>query len=340
MARAPKQEILNQDKLEIPKEYLRFATPASVALYRAERLKCNIIADIGCGIGGQAMAFAKICKKVIAVEIDEKQLEIAKENAKKLGIKNIEFVYGDALAIMTIEKVQKFKPDIIFCDTQRKESGERSIDDLQPDIKKLIDKYSFCKKIAIELPPFTKDLERLKENEFEKEFISLNGKLNRLTIYLNELKKSERSAIALPSETRLENRKTKKTEIADSAKGFKYIYIIDPAITMAELVNELGEEFKAKLLEIDGKTFFVSNEILKSAFLYGFRILEVCKHDFPVILENLKKLDAGQVVLRYNLKPEDYWKERNKYENELSGEKVIHLFANEEAVLCENLTEK
>src|SRR3989344_4350413 len=78
-------------------EDLRWATPEIVADYRAKRLKCQVIADLGCGIGFQALAFAKTCHKVYAVDVDHKKLNKAKKNAQLLGIKNIIFIHGDAL---------------------------------------------------------------------------------------------------------------------------------------------------------------------------------------------------------------------------------------------------
>jgi hypothetical protein len=42
-------------------------------------------------------------------------------------------------------------------------------------------------------------------------------------------------------------------------------------------------------------------------------------------------------VLRAKLAPEDYWKERKKYENGLKGKKIVHLFLLENAIICEKI---
>jgi predicted RNA methylase len=55
-------------------EGLQLATPEIVARYIAKRLKTNVIADLGCGIVGQVIFFAKECKKVYAVERDRKSV--------------------------------------------------------------------------------------------------------------------------------------------------------------------------------------------------------------------------------------------------------------------------
>ena len=76
MSRSPKQPILYQDKLKIPEKSLRFATPAVVASYRAEKLKCEKLVEIGAGIGGQTFAFAKTCKKILAFESNKENAGI------------------------------------------------------------------------------------------------------------------------------------------------------------------------------------------------------------------------------------------------------------------------
>jgi hypothetical protein len=339
--RAPKQGILYQEKLIAPKAYVRFSTPADAAKYRAERLKCNCIAEIGAGIGGQTIALAETCKKVIAVESNAEMFEILKKNVEILGLKNVELVLGDALADSVIKKIKSDKPDIVFCDTERPEKGKRSISDLKPDIWQLIEKYSkITDKIALEVPPFTNDLNRLTE-KYEKEFISSFGELNRLTLYFNKLKKVERSVVSLPSKARLEYREgTKQAELAETASIFSYLYTIDPAIPIAELVSELASElkYKAKIIEQNKKLYLVSKEKLESSFIEAYKILDVTENNFDSILSALKKLDAKSVVLRYSIPPLEYWNERKRYESKLSGSKKIHLFANNEAVLCESLS--
>ena len=336
--RAPKQGIIYQEKLIAPRHFVRFSTPADVALYRAERLKCNTLLEIGSGIGGQTIAFSKTCKKVIAVEMNPEQAEILTKNLAILGIKNVEVIADDAMKDSTVKQIKGFKPDIIFCDTERAESGERGIDGLKPDLRKFLEVYGkITDKIAMEIPPFTNDLDRLKE-DFEKEFISLYGELNRLTLYFNGLKKASTSAIALPSKTKIENKNAKKVELANSAGEFSYLYTIDPALFMAGLINELASQFKVQLIEMNKKSYLLSKEKIESDFLDGYKILAVCENKFEDILSELKKLDAKSVVLRYSVPPKEYWNERKRYESQLKGTRKVHLFVNREAVLCESLS--
>ncbi|MBI2667127.1 methyltransferase domain-containing protein, partial [Candidatus Woesearchaeota archaeon] len=103
MKESPQQKSLAKhplaNKLSFTPEDIRWATPDIVAKYRARRLFAHgkIIADLGSGIGFQTFAFAEKFEKVYAVEIDEEKIERAKTNANILGIKNIQFIHGDAL---------------------------------------------------------------------------------------------------------------------------------------------------------------------------------------------------------------------------------------------------
>ncbi|KAI8819926.1 RNA cap guanine-N2 methyltransferase-domain-containing protein [Fimicolochytrium jonesii] len=76
-------------------------TPEKVAEYQAQRLACDTIIDGFCGAGGNAIQFAKTCKKVIAIDIDPTKLRCARNNARIYGVEDkIEFVLGDVLEVL------------------------------------------------------------------------------------------------------------------------------------------------------------------------------------------------------------------------------------------------
>lgn len=51
--------------------------------------KKDVVVDAGTGAGALACALANICKKVITYEVRQEHIEVAKENIKFLGIKNV-----------------------------------------------------------------------------------------------------------------------------------------------------------------------------------------------------------------------------------------------------------
>jgi len=335
MTRANKKPISKSTNLVIPPEFVRFATPETVANYRAERLACNKILEIGAGIGSQTIAFSKTCAQVLGIEKNKERGEILKKTIEELQIKNVEVIIGDALDEDISRKIKEFKPEIIFCDTERKASGERKIDEIKPKPETVIKKYSkVTERIAIEIPPFTPDTELLGE-DFEKEFISIEGKLNRLTLYFNSLKKSEVSVVELPSQIRLEKREKRKINEVSSTKSFRYIHEINPAILLAEMIADLSKE-EMSLINFEKKKLLLSKSKIESPFLKRYQIIKTCSNE-EEIKKEIKKVGAGKVILRISINPEDYWKKRNFYENGLTGTKQVSIFGNSvELILAED----
>ncbi|MBN1157029.1 methyltransferase domain-containing protein [Candidatus Woesearchaeota archaeon] len=298
-------------------EDMRWATPKVVADYRAERLKCDVIADLCCGIGLQAFSFAEQCKNVYAVEIDERKLDCARKNAEVLGIKNIVFIKGNILDDAVIEKINE--SEIVFCDPERLASEDkRKVENIKPDIKELLDKYrNITDEICIEFPPQIKKISL----DCEKEYVSIDGRLNRLNLYFGSLKRSNLSAVSLPSKARIEAEKKERLRI--SSQICEHIYEVDSALVKSGLASGLN----AKLLYSGRNTYLTSDKVIESAFIVNsFFVSEVCDFEVREIRESLRRQGAKLVEIRFNVEPKDYWRIRNSFEKGLEGDKKLYLF--------------
>lgn len=83
--------------------------PAEDSMLLADNLKIkktDMVLDMGTGIGILAMIAAKKAENVLAVDINPKAIEIARENAILSKIKNIEFRISDLFS--NIRKNEKF----------------------------------------------------------------------------------------------------------------------------------------------------------------------------------------------------------------------------------------
>ncbi len=322
------------------KEGLQLATPEIVAKYIAKRLKTEIIADLGCGIGGQVIFFAKECKKVYAVERNPEKLEYAKRNCALYGVDNVEFILGDALSGDTKEKVSD--ADIIFSDPARPLSEkERTLENLEPPITGILKLYSdITQELAFHAPPQMPP-ERI-SLDCEREYLSLNGQLNRLTLYFGALKECERSAIVIPGEERL---------CSSNAPGIKegslfdHVYEPEPSVVKANLLSELARKIAETGKEIlfykgdEKRTLLTSSGLIDSPFFKDrYLVLGRTEMDIPGIKKILKSENAGKVVLRFDITPEKYWETRKKLEKDLSGTRTLHIFGfGNEVVVCEKI---
>jgi 16S rRNA G966 N2-methylase RsmD len=72
-------------------------TPEKIALHIANRfIGHKVIVDAFCGVGGNTIQFAKICDKVIAIDLDSTKIAYARHNAKIYNVlEKIEFIEGD-----------------------------------------------------------------------------------------------------------------------------------------------------------------------------------------------------------------------------------------------------
>ncbi len=347
------KRMYEEERLEYTKEDVRFGTPERVAIYRAERLKCSCLIEIGCSIGFQTFPFAANSGHVIAVEIDKRKIEIAKKNAAVLGIKNIDFVLGDALDKDTIAQIKELlteknlKVNAVFLDPERAESEqERTLDTLKPDIMKFIEIYSkFTKDIAIEFPPYIKKekLSRLPEHELE--YISVDNNLNRLTAYFGKLKKADVSLVILPEGRKIVKASSGKKLVANLTEittGYNYFYEINPALVVADVLIDALLQSKidpdeVKLFEHKTKRYLLCNKLLDKELFAAYDILTIIEADDDVIKNEIDKQKAGKVILHGNIKENEYFTLKNKFEKGLRGNKTLHVFIFEKAVICEKI---
>jgi len=109
-------------------------TPEAIALeWGRFALGCGVtrVADLGCGVGGNSIGFARAGLTVVAVERDAERLACAQHNARLYGVEDrITFVHGDAVAL-----APTCAADLWFCDPPWGEDWHRtavSPDDLSP----------------------------------------------------------------------------------------------------------------------------------------------------------------------------------------------------------------
>ncbi|KAG8858502.1 hypothetical protein FRB96_005173 [Tulasnella sp. 330] len=71
-------------------------TPERIADQIADRCRCDTILDAFCGVGGNAIALAKTCERVVALDTSPVRLALARHNAAIYGVESrIEFILAD-----------------------------------------------------------------------------------------------------------------------------------------------------------------------------------------------------------------------------------------------------
>jgi hypothetical protein len=239
-------------------------------------------------------------------------------NAIAYGATNVRFMQGNSLTDEVKKIVEDY--DILFSDPARKESEEeRRLETLLPSPLKVLKFYSSHENFIFDLPPQI-SLRKI-PSDWEKEFISLNGRITRFTSYFGDLRQHDRVAVALPSGAKfwsdepLEDYNC-RAEIK-STLLMDYIYIVDESLYYARLLKEFSEHTGIDYLQIGRRRTLATGNVT-SSFLQPFKVL--CKGSLEDIIKCFKEEGVSKVTLRFSMNPKEYWRMRSRIEKELKGD--------------------
>ncbi len=88
----------------------------------------ELVLDLYCGAGTIGLSMAEKAGKLIGVEIVPQAIENAKINAARMGVKNAEFICGDAGAAADELQKRGLRPDVVILDPPRKGCTEDTLD--------------------------------------------------------------------------------------------------------------------------------------------------------------------------------------------------------------------
>lgn len=306
-----------------------YSTPEIVGKFRSEKLKNNDIIDIGSGSGMQSIMFS-FDSNVTGIEKDRSRYLMSNIN-KKVYHSGANFINSDFF-----ELNYDYYNKIIFSDPLRpKTSNERTFSGLIPDPEIIIKKLNNIKGYVFDLPPQMK-WSNIKLNG-EKEYISINGNINRLTLYSNSISENNASAVMLPEKMQISGDPKDLNYNMENIKNDVYLYLPDISLIYSKLLYKIiNEDFH--LIYMDSKRYvFTGNENIKKFFGKKYNILSVT--DKNNILKELKKLNANKIFLRFNIDTDEYYKIKNDIDKSLLGDKNIFIFKNFNSYILTELIE-
>jgi SAM-dependent methyltransferase len=252
---------------------LEQATRLRVAALHAGRFTAaglHHIVDLGCGIGGDAMALAALGCEVTAVDSDEITAAIAAYNLAPFP--KVRVVHDVA------QNVQLGDADAAYLDPARRTSGHTNTkrltnpDDYSPPL-------DFAFEIAQRMPTGIKlgpGLDRdLIPTDAEAQWISVDGRLVELGLWFGALARPgiRRSALLLGSAEPAEL--VGAADSADEPVGElgEYLYEPDRSVIRARLIGDLARSLDARMISA-GIAYFTTDAPVSTPFAVGFRVLE------------------------------------------------------------------
>jgi hypothetical protein len=268
------------------------ATPREVAQHRAERLSpVDHVVDLGCSIGGDAMALGVPRRKVIGVEVDPMRLVMARHNVALTGA-SLVGVRAD------LEELAPFAGESGFADPGRRTDLGRRIFDVEryrPPLSLLVGRWvPRFTAFAIKVHPGI-DCDSVPP-ECSIEFVSLHGEMREACLWFGRPRAEVAAeATLLPSGVSMGG--APESVLAELSEVGDWMYEPDPAVIRAGLVGDLAND--VGLCQIDPSIAYLTGPPVSSPFVRGaYRVEEVLPFNLKSLRAKLRALDVGVVDIK------------------------------------------
>lgn len=279
---------------------LEQATRLQVAAYHAGRFQsagAKTVADLGCGIGGDAMAMAAIDLDVTAIEIDEVTATVASFNLAPFG--NARVVNQRA------EDTDLSDTDAVFLDPARRTAGHTNTSritypgDYSPSIDFAIG-LATRRAVGIKLGP---GLERdLIPADAEAQWISVDGQLVEMGLWFGSLARPgiHRAALLVKSGGNggvTELAAAADSDDAETGELGPYLYEPDGSIIRARLIGDLARMLNARMVS-DSIAYLTADTFTETPFATCFRVLEILPAKESDLRRALRERDIGSLEIK------------------------------------------
>ncbi|MFI8229729.1 methyltransferase domain-containing protein [Streptomyces sp. NPDC085900] len=254
------------------------STRASVAAYRAGRLRAlgvTSLADLCCGIGGDAIALARAGIRVLAVDRDPVTAAAARANAEALGLADlIEVREAD------VTEVDTAGWDAVFVDPARRGGRGRIFDPeaYSPPLSWAVEAARTAPHATLKVAPGIPH--EAVPADAEAEWISDGGDVKEAVLWFGTAPGAVRATL-LPGPRTLLGRGLPDPEVRPVGR---YLYEPDGAVIRAHLVAEVAEELGGGLID-PTIAYVTSDERHESPYATAYHITD----ELPF---NVKKLKA------------------------------------------------
>ncbi|HET9169021.1 MAG TPA: hypothetical protein VFN97_06270 [Actinospica sp.] len=258
------------------------STRSAVARLRAERFTAagvRSVADLCCGIGGDALAFAAAGIRVLAVDRDPVTCAVLGANAAALGL-------GELIRIecADVTRVRLDDCDAVFLDPARRGERGRVFD---PDAYS--PPWSFAVGLADRFPASGfKVAPGIPHEQIpaaaEAEWVSDAGDVKEAGIYFGTLRTAERRATLLPGGDTLVAAGEPDPEPGEVGR---YLYEPDGAVIRARLIGELANSLGARTLD-PTIAYLTADQYTQTPYAAAYEITDV----LPFTVKKLRALVA------------------------------------------------
>ncbi|HET8559429.1 MAG TPA: class I SAM-dependent methyltransferase [Marmoricola sp.] len=277
-------------KMYFTPEGLEQATRLRVAEHRASRLVAaatRSVVDLGCGVGGDLVAFARAGITSAGVDLDPVRVAVAEANLAALGL-------GGAVAVADATTVDTSPFDVAFADPARRSARGRSfdVDAWTPPwsfVETLLQRTS-CVKAAPGLP------HDLVPEGVEAEWVSDRGEVKEVALWSGRLATTARRATVI-ADGGLATLTSEDDPGAAVREPGRFLYEPDGAVIRAGLVTAVADGVHGGLL--DGHLAWVtSDDAFLTPFARSFEVVEQLPFREKQLRAALRERGIGSLTIK------------------------------------------
>jgi SAM-dependent methyltransferase len=267
------------------------STRTSVAEHRAERLRAlgvRSVADLCCGIGGDAIALARAGIRVLAVDRDPLTAAAARANADALGLTDlIEVRETD------VTQVDTASYDAVFVDPARRGGRGRIFDPeaYSPPLSWAVRAALKAPVAALKIAPGIPH--EAIPAEAEAEWISDGGDVKEAVLWFGTEPGLVRATL-LPGPRELRGRGL--PDPAVRAVG-RYLYEPDGAVIRAHLVAEVAEDLDGGLVD-ETIAYVTADELRPTPFASAYEITDQLHFNVKKLKALLREREVGVLTVK------------------------------------------
>ncbi|MEU6087465.1 methyltransferase domain-containing protein [Streptomyces sp. NPDC047085] len=267
------------------------STRTSVAAYRAARMKdqgVTSVADLCCGIGGDAIALARAGVRVLAVDRDPLTVAVARANAETLGLDRlIEVREAD------VTEVDTAGYDAVFVDPARRGGRGRVFDPeaYSPPLSWAVATALAAPRAALKIAPGIPH--EAVPAEAEAEWISDGGDVKEAVLWFGTEPGLVRATL-LPGPRSLLGRGLPDPEVRPVGR---YLYEPDGAVIRAHLVAEVAEQVGGGLL--DATIAYITADTLRpTPYATAYEITDRLPFNVKKLKALLREREVGTLTVK------------------------------------------
>lgn len=268
------------------------STRASVAAYRARRLTdlgVTSVADLCCGIGGDAIALARAGIRVLAVDRDPLTAAVARANAEALGLTDLMEVRE-----ADVTEVDTAGYDAVFVDPARRGGRGRIFDPeaYSPPLSWAVAAARRAPHAALKIAPGIPH--EAVPPEAEAEWISDGGDVKEAVLWFGTGAPGAVRATLLPGPRTLLGRGLPDPEVRPVGR---YLYEPDGAVIRAHLVAEVAEEVAGGLLDAT-IAYVTADELHPTPYATPYEITDQLPFNLKKLKALLREREVGTLTVK------------------------------------------